>query len=68
MKNDETYIKVGIENFLGGGCQQTVGLIKIHQAPIRYEPVSLHKIPKKEDKFKLGNGKETKKKKKRVVV
>jgi hypothetical protein len=41
--NDETYIKIGIEKFLGGACQQSVGLIEIHQTPIRYKPVSLHK-------------------------
>jgi hypothetical protein len=37
------YIKSGIARFLDPASQQAVGLIKIHQTPIGYKPVSLDK-------------------------
>ena len=45
MTQEGIYIELSILNFFGPVCEQTLGLIKIHQTPVWYEPITLH--PKK---------------------
>lgn len=37
----ETHAECGIANFSLPGCQQSMGLIKIHQTSIRNKPITL---------------------------
>ena len=43
----ETHAECGIANFSCPGCQQSVGLIKIHQTSIRNKPITLFNTNKR---------------------
>lgn len=53
-EKEEWYIEFFVLNFFGPVCEQTLGLIKIHQTPVGNEAITLEK---KKNKNKYRNTK-----------